>query len=138
MTINTLDLLYTLSSLLKNSCETATVSHGKLDGEPCLFISGNRSGKKVIDFAPIFDVNSPNAPKDYPISADTAAPIIPSFGELVLTSEAYHTAVEHCEYLQNDPSLSADDKDTVAFARNAFKDASDKLDCFLSEYIKIS
>ena len=138
MTINSLDLLYVLNSLIRNSCDTTSISHGKIDGEPCLFISGNRSGKKVIDFEPVFDVNSPNAPKDYPISADTAAPIIPSFGELVVTSEAYHPAIEHYENPQKDTSLSTDDKDTVAFTGNAFKDASDKLDCFLSEYIKIS
>lgn len=135
MTINTLELLNLLNALIRNNCDTATVAHGKFDGEPCLFISGNHLEKKTFDFPPILDANSPNAPKFFPVSADTPAPFVPSFGELLLTAEAFRTAAEHCESLQNDAMLSTDDKETVAFAGNTFKHSSDALDAFLEEYL---
>ena len=135
MKINTIELLYLLDTLLQNNCDSATISHGKIDGEPCLFVSGNRFGTKTLDYAPILDFDSPNAPNFFPISADTPAPFIPSFGQLALTVEAYRTAVEHCADLQSSSALSSYEKEAVTLAENTFRNASDSLDDFLSEYV---
>ena len=132
MTINTVDLFFSVMELLKNNCQTVEVDYypEEDDFSEQLVLNGNFDELEGFSLEPLYDINSPDyeAPE---ITSSMPAPLIYSNEELEQIHSALSDGAKYLAEQLKSVSLSATDRSSVSKRMKEYECLRNELSSYL-------
>lgn len=138
ITVNVIELFTKAAELLNDGFLRVELTELEADDElpSCLsFDAIDEEYDSRIDYENIEDCSNLDS-LHLRFNGESIAPYPLSYNDLILSSNAFHNAVENCKTCLDDKSISAEQRSEITKGLKSFQEYASKIDAFLSERLK--